>query len=76
MGAACGDPGGGENPMMKFNLLQFMKLPYVLFIQDFCTWEVVSNKVQTKMKKTDLMSEAMGITLFFLVFALADNSVR
>lgn len=65
MGAACGDPGGGESPMMKFNLLQFMKLPYVLFIQDFCTWEVVSNKVQTKMKKTDLMSEAMGITLFF-----------
>ena len=65
MGAACGDPGGGENPMMKCNLLQFMKLPYVLFIQDFCTWEVVSNKVQTKMKKTGLMSEAMGITLFF-----------
>jgi len=34
-----------------------------LFIKDFCTWEVVTNKVQTKEKNTDLMSEAMGITL-------------
>ena len=31
MGAASGDPGGGEMPMMKNNQLQFMKSPYKPF---------------------------------------------
>jgi len=30
MGAAGGDPGGGEMPMMQHNQLQFMKSPYKL----------------------------------------------
>ena len=33
MGAASGDPGGGETPMMKNNQLQFMKSPFKPYIR-------------------------------------------
>jgi len=42
MGAASGDPGGGETPMMKNNQLQFMKSPFKPYIRLYVLGIVVS----------------------------------
>jgi len=47
MGAASGDPGGGEMPMMKNNPLQFMKSPFKPLIR-LSVLGVVVSKYNTK----------------------------
>jgi len=46
MGAASGDPGGGEIPMMQYNQLQFMKSPYKPCIR-LCVLGIVVSKYNT-----------------------------
>jgi len=42
MGAASGDPGGGEIPMMQYNQLQLMKSTYKPYIRLYVLGIVVS----------------------------------
>ncbi len=61
MGAASGDPSGGEMPMMESNQLQFIKSPYKPF-KRLSVLGVVVSKYNTEINLMILILEAMEIT--------------